>query len=140
LPCRFESLHLPLSTPGRSRGIISPIVQVAALTVFDIRQDLALRHPITLQFVSYEDTRHILQALQQPFEKAFCRVGITPSLRKYVEHDAVLINGAPEILQLAQDPDEDLVQVPLSPGFGRRRRRLSAKPATNFRHQRRMLS
>jgi hypothetical protein len=51
-----------------------------------------------------------------------------------------LINDAPKIMLFAVDPNEDLIQVPFVAGIGRRRRRLFAKLAPNFRHHRRMLS
>src|SRR5579859_1273169 len=41
------------------------------------------------------------------------QTGSTPD----VEHNAVLINGAPEIVLHALDPDEDLVHVPLVAGW-----------------------
>jgi hypothetical protein len=34
-------------------------------------------------------------------------------LHKDVEHDPILVNRSPKIVQFASDPDEDLVQVPL---------------------------
>jgi hypothetical protein len=31
---------------------------------------------------------------------------------RFFEHDAVLIDGTPEIMQFALDPDEDIIQLP----------------------------
>jgi hypothetical protein len=42
-------------------------------------------------------------------------VGIAPGLNQDVEHHAILIDGAPEIVLHALDPDEDFVDVPLVP-------------------------
>src|SRR5271157_2038978 len=104
LPWRLEPLHLPFSAPGRPMGILSAIVQVAALTVLDIRQELALRHAVAFQLVRVEE------ALRRP--------RIAAGLDQNIKHDAVLIDGAPEIMQLALDPNEHLVQVPLVTGPG----------------------
>lgn len=113
MPRRLESLHLPFSAPGRSMRVLSSIVQVAALPVLDIGQKFVLRHAVAPQLVGYEDARHILQTLQEPLKEAPCRPAITALLDQDVEHDPVLIDGAPEIVQLALDSDKDLVQVPL---------------------------
>src|SRR3954451_8261888 len=53
---------------------------------------------------------------------------------------AMLVDRAPEIMQHAVDPDEDLSRCQVSPGLGRRLWSRRAKSAPNFRHQCRMLS
>ena len=55
-----------------------------------------------------------------------------------VEHDTMLIDRSPQIMLLAVDPQEHLVQAPGVAGFGGRRS--SAKACSNFTHQCRMLS
>jgi NAD(P)-dependent dehydrogenase (short-subunit alcohol dehydrogenase family) len=84
--------------------------------VLDVGQDLLLCRAVGLQFVGNDDTWNILQATQQSFEEALRRLRVSPALDENVEHDAVLINGTPEIVQFAPDPDEDLVQIPLVSG------------------------
>jgi hypothetical protein len=86
--------------------------------VLDIRQDLAFRHTVTFQLVGDEDARRVLQALQETLEEALRRPGIAACLDQDIKHDAVLINGAPEIMQIALDPNEYLVQVPLVTRLG----------------------
>jgi hypothetical protein len=54
-----------------------------------------------------------LQTLQQSFEEPLCSVRIAPGLNQDVEHNAILIDGALEIVLHALDPNEHLVQVPL---------------------------
>ena len=93
--------------------VLRSIVQVAALAVFDVWHQRALRYAVAAELVGDEDPRCILQTLQQPLEKALRRPGIAAALHQDVEHDPVLIDGTPEIVQLTPDPDEDLIQVPL---------------------------
>ena len=50
--------------------------------------------------------------LQKPPEEALRGVGVAPGLNEDVEHDAILIDGAPEIVLHALDPDEDLASCP----------------------------
>ena len=112
MPRRLESLHLPFSSPRWLMRVLCSIVRIAAFPVLDIRQKLALRDAVAAQLVGDEDARHILQTLQQPLEEALRRPGIAAGLDQNIKYDAVLIDGAPEIVQLALDPNEDFVQVP----------------------------
>src|SRR6188474_1490784 len=120
--------------------VLGPVVEIAALPVFDIGQDLALRHAIALELIGHDHARHILQALQQLLEEALGGFAIAPALHQDVEHDAVLIHRTPEIMQLALDAHEHLIHVPLVPGRGRRRRSLLASSWPKRRHHCRMLS
>jgi hypothetical protein len=81
--------------------------------VLDIRQECALGYTIAFQFVGYDHPRHILQALQQSLEKALGVLAITPPLDQDVEHDAMLIHRAPQIMNFTLNGDKDLVEVPL---------------------------
>jgi hypothetical protein len=56
-----------------------------------------------------------LQTLQKPPEEALGGVGIAPGLNEDVEHNAILIDSAPEVMLHSLDPNEDFVQVPLAP-------------------------
>src|SRR3954452_21541464 len=58
-------------------------------------------------------TRDVPQPLQQLLEEALGRLGAAPALHQDVEHRAVLVDRPPEVVDLAADADEDLVQVPL---------------------------
>jgi hypothetical protein len=56
-----------------------------------------------------------LETLQQTCEESLCGFGIAPRLNEDVEHDAILIDGSPEIVPHALNPDEHLIKVPLVP-------------------------
>ena len=75
--------------------VLSSIVQIATLPMFNIRKPLAFRHTVAPQFVGDEDTWHILQARQQPLEEALRCPGIAAALHQNVEHDAILVDGTP---------------------------------------------
>src|ERR1700681_1533864 len=91
---------------------------MVALSMLNLRKQLAPRHTIALKFIGHDHARLVIQALQQSSEKPFGSLAISPSLNKEVEHDAVLIHGAPQIMLHAQDPDEHLAHLPLVPGSG----------------------
>lgn len=95
---RFEPLHLPLSLSCRPMRVLSSIIQISALPVLDARKQLTLRDTIASQLVGHNHPRLILQTLQQPSEEALRGNGIAAGLNQDVEHDAVLVDGAPEIV------------------------------------------
>jgi len=98
--------------------ILGAIIQVTALAVLDIRQKLALGHAIALQFIGDENARNVQQPLLETLEEALCCPGFAAGLHQNVKRDPVLIRGAPEIMLLTVDPNEDLVQVPFVTGAG----------------------
>ena len=53
-----------------------------------------------------------MKALEQPSEETLCGFGISPWLNEDVEHDAVLIRGAPNLVLHSLDPDEYFVELP----------------------------
>jgi hypothetical protein len=95
--------------------ILGGIVEIAALPMLDIGQQVALRHPIAPEFVGDDHSRFILEALQQTLEKPFGGFRIPSVLHKDIEDHAALINGTPQIMLNALDPDEHLIEVPLVP-------------------------
>jgi hypothetical protein len=117
LPRRFESLHMSFPTPCWSMRVLRAVVQVPALSVFYLRKQVASGHAVASQFVGHDHTRHVLKALQQPAKEAFGGFAIPLLLHKNVEHHAILINRAPEIMQHALDANEHLIHVPLIPGL-----------------------
>ena len=83
--------------------------------MLDVGKQVALCHAVASQLVGHDPAAHIA-TLQQAPEEALGGFGISPLLNEDVEHNAVLIHGAPKIVLHALDPDEHLVQVPLVPG------------------------
>jgi hypothetical protein len=113
LPRGFEPLHLTLSSPRRSMRVLGSIVQISALSVLDTGKQLTLSDAIAQQLVGHNHPRLILQTRQQPLEESLRRLGIAPGLNQDIEHNAILINGTPEIMLHALDADEDFVHMPL---------------------------
>src|SRR5262245_17269161 len=92
---RFEPLHLPLSSSRRSMRVLGTIVEVSALSVLDAGKQLTPSDAIAPQLVGHDHPRNVLQTLQQPPEEALRGVGIAVGLKEDVEHNAILIDGAP---------------------------------------------
>ena len=128
---RFESLHLALEAACRTVRVLRTIVQISALSMFGLWKQLALSHAVASQLIGHDHAWHILKVFQQSSEEALCCFGIPPRLNEYVEHNALLIDGAPQIVLHSLDPDKHFVDFVLWP---------LAKVWTNFLHQRRTVS
>ena len=74
--------------------------------MFDLGQELAVCHAVASQLVRHDHARHVLKAFEQPSEESFRGSGVSPWLNEDVEHDAVLVDGPPEVVKLTTDPDE----------------------------------
>ena len=75
--------------------VLRPIVQISTLPVLDAGKQLTLSNPIAAQFVGHDHPRDILRAFQQAFEETLCGFAIAPGLDQNVQHNAILIDGAP---------------------------------------------
>ena len=78
----------------------------------DIREDRSLSDAIAAQTIGDEASRFVLKPMQQVLEETLRGCAVPPVLHQYVQHDAMLVNGAPQIVQRAPNADEHLVQVP----------------------------
>src|SRR6201984_797824 len=96
---------------------LSAIVEIAALAVLDLGQDLAFGGGVAFELVRDNHPRSIPQALQQLAEEPRGRGCVAPALDQNVEDISVLVDRAPKIVLLAADPDEHLVHVPLVAGL-----------------------
>ncbi len=112
LDWRFEPSHLPLTLPSQLVRDFGAIVLVLLGAVNDGRHHRPVRGAIASQLVCDKPSRHATLPLQQFAEEAFEGFPITATLDENIDHFTILINGTPEILALASDRDEDLVQVP----------------------------
>ena len=86
------------------------------MPVLDIGKQVAPRHAVAPQLISYDHPRYILQTLQQPAEEALGGLSIAPILNKDVEDNAVLIDGTPEIVLHPLDLEEHFIHMQLVPG------------------------
>jgi hypothetical protein len=82
----------------------------------------------------------ISKAFQQPPEETLCCFGIPPRLNEDVEHNAILIHGAPQIVLNSLDPDEHFVEVFVSWPGPVAAKTAPAKIWPNFLHQRQIVS
>jgi len=81
----FEPLHLAFSSSGRAMGVLRAVVEVSALPVLDIGQQMALSYPIASELVGDDHPGHILQALQQTPEEPLGGFRIPSVLHKDIE-------------------------------------------------------
>jgi hypothetical protein len=111
----FVERAVAFATSGRTMRVFGAVVQIPALSMFNLGKDLALRYAVASQLVGHDHPRHVLQALQQPAKEALGGFGIPPLLHENVEYNTILIHGAPEVVLHPLDANEHLVHVPLVP-------------------------
>src|SRR5512135_1664546 len=110
--CGFEAPHFLLSQSRRLVGVLSTIVETFVLTMLHSWQDLAFRRPITLQFVSNDHARHVLQPFEQFPKESLGGLFVASALQQDIKHVPILINGSPQRVFLPPDRQYHLVHVP----------------------------
>src|SRR3954453_15668636 len=93
--------------------ILGPVVQALVAAVLDPGHQFLLGGRIARQLVRDHDTRRPALLLQQRAQEALGGPLVAPALHQHVEHEAVLVDGPPQPVLRAGDPDLALVQVPL---------------------------
>ena len=112
LASRFEALHLPFSpTRWLVRNFCS-VVGVPPRVMSDRGHHNSVRGRVTPQLVRDDSPRFTAFALEKFSEELFRRAPIASGLYEDVDEITVLINRPPEILPLAADGDENLIEKP----------------------------
>ncbi len=75
----------------------------------DVREDIASRNGVAAQNIGDQLSRLVFQPSEQVLEEAFGGRRIPPILHQDVEHDTLLIDGAPKVVLLAVDPQKHLI-------------------------------
>lgn len=70
-----------------------------------------MRHAVAPQLIRHDLPRFIVMILQEPLKETPGGRAVTTRLEKHVDHLAVLINGAPQILLLPAYLHENFVDV-----------------------------
>src|SRR5262245_17115569 len=95
--------------------VLTPVIEVATLAMFDPRQNLALRGAVALQFIRNYHPGDILAAFEQLAEELFRGLFVTPTLHQDIEDVVVLIHRTPQVMALPVDGQKDFIQVPFVP-------------------------
>ncbi len=110
---RLEALHRVFTFARWLVGVFGPVVQVAALAVFHTGQYLPLGSAVTGELVGDEHAWDIRAALEQLAEELLGGTLVPAVLDQDVEDMAILVDGAPEVMALPIDLEENLVEMPL---------------------------
>ena len=91
-------------------GGFGAIVRVAGRVVGDRRHDVVMSDTVAAQLVGHETNRFLSLTVQESPKESQRRSPVSTRLDENVDHVAVLIHRAPEILALTVDRHKDLVQ------------------------------
>ena len=78
--------------------VFTPVIEVATLTVFDPRQNLALRGAVAFQLLRDDHPGDILTAFEQLAKELLRCLLIAPPLYKDVKDVVVLIHYLPQVM------------------------------------------
>jgi hypothetical protein len=92
--------------------ILGAIVQVPARPMTHIGQDSSLSDAMAAQPVRDEASWLVPKAAQQLLEEPLGSGAISSLLHQNIQDDAMLIDGAPQVVLHASDADEHFVEVP----------------------------
>ena len=81
---------------------------------------IAESRPVGAKPIGDDGVRHVSLPFQQSAQEFEGRLPVTPWLNDDVENFALVVDGAPEIVGLAADPDEDSSRCQRPEGRGRR--------------------
>jgi hypothetical protein len=120
LPCRFELSHSSLSHSGCLMRLLSPIIRAPVAVMDNIWHQLTMCNRIAPQFISNDLPGLSAMRLEQAPEEPLGRSAIPSGLEKYINYFAILVNSPPQIMLLAVDLDEDLIdkeRITIAPVF-----------------------
>jgi hypothetical protein len=84
-------------------GILTPIIEIATLAMFDPGQYLALGRAVAFQLVRDNDPGHVGQPLEELTEELLCRLLVAPPLDEDVQDIVVLIHRPPQVMALTMN-------------------------------------
>ncbi len=109
---RLEAPHLALTQSRRLMRDLGTVVRILIGAVDHRRHRRAARRRVTAKLVSDQPARDTALPFQQLPEESYRGAPIPPRLDQDVEHVAVLVHRAPEILLAAVECDEQFVEMP----------------------------
>ena len=84
-----------LALTGWPMGVLTPIIEIAALTVLYARENLALGRAIAFEFIGDDHAWHVLQALEQLAEELLRRVLIPTVCPSVASRNLLLYQSLP---------------------------------------------
>ena len=115
VPCGFESAHLPLPLTRRLMRDFGAIVGISVYTATHVAEYASHGSGVAFQFVGDDPQRFRTLTAQESSKESLSGALIAMRLGQNVDYVAVLIHGTPQILLLAADSNEHLIQVPVVP-------------------------
>ncbi len=98
--------------------VLGTIVEVAALPMLDLRQDLPFRGSIAPQLVGDDHPRGSSCRIQQRTKEPQGCPAIPPLLYQDIVGGPMLVDSSPQVVLHAIHLDEDFVEVPLRTDLG----------------------
>jgi len=85
MPRGLKPLHMILALTRWPMRVLTAVIEIATLAMFNVWEYLALRRAVALQFIRDDHPWHILQPFEELTKKLLCRLLVAPFLYKNVE-------------------------------------------------------
>src|SRR4051794_6307940 len=92
--------------------VLGAVVQVATGSMLHLGQAIAVRNAIAAKAIGDDALWLVLQPSEQALEETLGGRGVPAVLNQDIEYHTVLVHRAPEVVQLAIDLQEHLIEVP----------------------------
>jgi hypothetical protein len=113
--------------------ILGTIVQVSAGAMADIWKHRSMGDAVAAETIGDEAFRLVSQPVQQSFEEPLGSGAIPSLLHQNIQNHALLVHGAPQIMQDTPNANEHFVQVPRISGLRPALVQSSGEVGTEFR-------
>src|SRR5258708_17860554 len=107
-----EPPHLLFTQSCGLMRVLRSIVEVLVPAMLHAWQDFAFRSSITLQLISDDHPRRVLQPFEKLAKKSLGCLFIALALDQDIEYVSVLIDSSPQIMPLPTNTEKNLIPVP----------------------------
>ena len=98
LPRRLEPAHTVFSHTSRLVIKLCPVIGILDCIVKGRRDEFSMRNVIASQLVRQNLSRFAMVIFQQSLEETLSSRSVTTRLEKHIDHLAILVNSAPQVL------------------------------------------
>ena len=91
--------------------LLCPIIFILLRTLDRVRNQFPVSDTVTSRFISHDFPGLAAMASQYPFEEPICSSPVTFFLQIHVNHFTVLICRSPQVMLLAVDLNENVIDV-----------------------------
>ena len=115
---RLEAAHGPFALACGLVRVFGTVIEPLVFAMLNAGHDILVCCLVATKLVGDQHPRHIRAAFEEFAEELLGGRFVPPALDQDIEHDAILIDGTPQLGRLPIDLQKDLIEVPFVAGLG----------------------